>query len=151
MVKKKFIEKKNAVTYSLVYRSTEDVDDVPERMLVEADKGVGVGKVDAGVAQAGQDAAAGARRWGQPPPPLPAAAATPASSWAAPCLWPCSASSLLHTSIQSPGLLQSPNPFPVAGTRQATRWRGCRTSLRRRRYLRSGGGSWLSLGSQVKK
>ena len=70
MVKKKFIEKKNAVTYSLVYRSTEDVDDVPERMLVEADKGVGVGKVDAGVAQAGQDAAAGARRWGQPPPLL---------------------------------------------------------------------------------
>ena len=90
MVKKKFIEKKNAVTYSLVYRSTEDVDDVPERMLVEADKGVGVGKVDAGVAQAGQDAAAGARRWGQPPPPLPPAAlpaaATPACSWAAACM-----------------------------------------------------------------
>jgi hypothetical protein len=92
MVKKKFIEKKNAVTYSLVYRSTEDVDDVPERMLVEADKGVGVGKVDAGVAQPGQDAAAGARRWGQPPPPPPLppaalpAAATPACSWAAACM-----------------------------------------------------------------
>ena len=62
MVKKKFIEKKNAVTYSLVYRSTQDVDDQPERMLVEADKGVGVGRVDAGMTPEGQEPAAGSRR-----------------------------------------------------------------------------------------
>ncbi len=64
MVKKKFIDKKNAVTYSLVYRSTEDVDDVPERVLVEAEKGVGPGRVDAEVAAAAaaREAASG-RRW----------------------------------------------------------------------------------------
>ncbi|KAL4443797.1 hypothetical protein ABPG75_011534 [Micractinium tetrahymenae] len=63
MVKKKFIDKKHAVTYSLVYRSTEDVDDVPERLLVEADKGVGPGRVDAEVAAAAaaREAASGRR------------------------------------------------------------------------------------------
>lgn len=40
MVKKKFIDKKSAVTYSLVYRSTEDADDQPERVLLEAAGGV---------------------------------------------------------------------------------------------------------------
>lgn len=43
MVKKKFIDKKKAVTYNLVYRSTEDADDEPMRMLVEADK---LGKIE---------------------------------------------------------------------------------------------------------
>lgn len=64
MVKKKFIDKRNAVTYNLVFRSTEDVDDVPERLLVEADKGIGVGNVDLDlVHQAHTAAAAAGRRW----------------------------------------------------------------------------------------
>ena len=62
MVKKKFIDKRNAVTYSLVFRSTEDADDVPQRVLVEADKGVGLGKVDADLAAAAAEAAAVGRR-----------------------------------------------------------------------------------------
>lgn len=33
MVKKKFIDKKNSVTYNLVFRSTEDANDAPERVL----------------------------------------------------------------------------------------------------------------------
>ncbi len=44
--KKAFIDKKNAVTYNLIYRSTEDADAGPERVLVEADKGVGIGRPD---------------------------------------------------------------------------------------------------------
>jgi protein LTV1 len=36
MVKKKFIDKKNAVTYNLVFRSTEDGDNAPSRTLAEA-------------------------------------------------------------------------------------------------------------------
>ena len=65
-VKKKFIDKKNATTYSLVFRSTEDVDDVPERVLVDADKRLGPGRVDAGVAAAAaaaDEAAAAGRRF----------------------------------------------------------------------------------------
>lgn len=41
--KKSFIDKKKATTYNLIYRSTEDADDEPERMLVEADK---LGKIE---------------------------------------------------------------------------------------------------------
>lgn len=41
MVKKKFIDKKRSVTYSLVYRSTEDADEAPERTLMEASRGAG--------------------------------------------------------------------------------------------------------------
>ncbi len=48
--KKSFIDKRSAVTYSLIYRSTEDADAEPERVLVEADKGVGIGKPDLEVA-----------------------------------------------------------------------------------------------------
>lgn len=44
--KKSFLDKKKAVTYNLVFRSTEDADDVPERMLMEADKAQGLGTVD---------------------------------------------------------------------------------------------------------
>jgi len=38
MVKKKFIDKKKSVTYNLVYRSTEDADDTPKRVLIESDR-----------------------------------------------------------------------------------------------------------------
>ena len=62
MVKKKFIDKKNAVTYNLVFRSTEDADDVPERVLVNAEKDVGVGRVDVEAAQGACDAAEAAGR-----------------------------------------------------------------------------------------
>lgn len=44
--KKSFIDKKKAVTYNLIYRSTEDADAAPERVLVETDKGVGIGRPD---------------------------------------------------------------------------------------------------------
>lgn len=62
MVKKKFIDKKSATTFSLVYRSTEDSDDRAERVLVDAQKGVGVGRPDAEVAARAADAAAAAGR-----------------------------------------------------------------------------------------
>lgn len=42
MGKKKFIDKKHSTTYSLVYRSTETSDDVPERVLVEKDNRIGL-------------------------------------------------------------------------------------------------------------
>ncbi len=64
MGKKKFIDKRNSVTYSLVFRSTEDADDVPERVLVDAEKGVGLGKVDAGLAAVAAEASALNRRCG---------------------------------------------------------------------------------------
>ena len=41
MGKKKFIDKKRSVTYSLIFRSTEDADDTPERTLMEASRGAG--------------------------------------------------------------------------------------------------------------
>ena len=40
----------------------QDVDDVPERVLVDADKGLGVGRVDTSAAAAAHDAAAAAGR-----------------------------------------------------------------------------------------
>lgn len=44
MGKKKFIDKKRATTYSLVFRSAEDgVDAGPVRQLVDASKPIGVG------------------------------------------------------------------------------------------------------------
>ncbi|PRW56768.1 LTV1-like protein [Chlorella sorokiniana] len=70
MVKKKFIDKKNATTYNLVFRSTEDVDDVPERVLIDADKRLGVGRVDTSAAAAAHDAAAAAGRRYPPGHPL---------------------------------------------------------------------------------
>lgn len=45
MVKKQFIDKKKSVTYNLVFRSTEDADAAPARMLAEAGV-VGMGRVD---------------------------------------------------------------------------------------------------------
>lgn len=41
----KFIDKKKAVTFSLVYRNDGDV--TAEGVLVDARKGVGIGRVDA--------------------------------------------------------------------------------------------------------
>ncbi|PSC71647.1 LTV1-like protein isoform A [Micractinium conductrix] len=70
MVKKKFIDKKSATTFSLVYRSTEDSDDRAERVLVDAQKGVGVGRPDAEVAARAADAAAAAGRRYPPGHPL---------------------------------------------------------------------------------
>lgn len=61
--KKAFIDKKHAVTYNLIYRSTEDAEDAPpERVL--ADPRVGIGRPDAEAAaqQAAAHAAEG-RRW----------------------------------------------------------------------------------------
>ena len=42
--KKPFIDKKKSTTYNLVYRSTEDADDAPERVFVETERQVGVGR-----------------------------------------------------------------------------------------------------------
>lgn len=60
MVKKKFIDKKKSVTYSLVYRSTEDADALPERTLMEAGRGgAAAGQPDVeAVAEAHQTAVA---------------------------------------------------------------------------------------------
>lgn len=62
--KKSFINKKQSVTYNLVYGATEDTDDAPERVLVDAHKGVGIGRVDPeAAAAAAQSAAASGRRY----------------------------------------------------------------------------------------
>lgn len=46
--KKKFIDKKRATTYTLVFRSTEDgIDAGPARELVESSRNVGIGRPDA--------------------------------------------------------------------------------------------------------
>jgi hypothetical protein len=63
MVKKKFIDKKQSTTYSLVFRSTEDADDLPERVLVEADQSAGAGRADAGGTSSAADEEASGRRY----------------------------------------------------------------------------------------
>ena len=60
-------------TCSLVFRSTEDADDVPERVLVDADKRLGVGRADAGAAAAAHEAAAARGEGGRYPPSHPLA------------------------------------------------------------------------------
>jgi protein LTV1 len=58
MVKKPFIDKKKSVTYSLVYRSTEDADAPPERTLMEAGRGdAAAGQPDVKVAAEAHQAA----------------------------------------------------------------------------------------------
>lgn len=68
-VKKKFIDKKQATTYNLVFRSTEDADDVPDGLLVDAEKRLGYGRVDgdATAAAAAANEAAGIARPRYPP------------------------------------------------------------------------------------
>lgn len=64
-MKKKFIDKKSSTTFNLVFRSTEDADDVPDRVLANADMRLGPGRVDAGAAAAAAEkAAASGRRYG---------------------------------------------------------------------------------------
>lgn len=65
MGKKRFIDKKRSTTYHLVYRSTEDADDVPERVLVEADRygAAGPWRADAGGTSSAADEAASGRRY----------------------------------------------------------------------------------------
>ncbi|KAI3428268.1 hypothetical protein D9Q98_006647 [Chlorella vulgaris] len=70
MVKKKFIEKRSSVTYNLVFRNTDDVDELPQRLLVDAEKGVGVGRVDPAVAEATAAAIAASGRRYAPGHPL---------------------------------------------------------------------------------
>jgi protein LTV1 len=64
MVKKPFIDKKKSVTYSLVYRSTEDADAPPERTLMEAGRGEGAaGQPDIEAAAEAHKASNAARRY----------------------------------------------------------------------------------------
>jgi hypothetical protein len=46
--KKAFVDKKKSVTYNLIYRNGEDVNGLgePDRLLVEADRRVGIGRPD---------------------------------------------------------------------------------------------------------
>lgn len=74
MVKRKpFIDKKNATTYNLLYRASEvhvDGEDAgPERELVDASRGVGIGRVDDAAAAATASMGGG----GQYPPGHPLA------------------------------------------------------------------------------
>lgn len=48
--RRSFIDKKNATTYNLIYRPTEEDAQQPERLLVDAERGVGVGRPDASAA-----------------------------------------------------------------------------------------------------
>ena len=48
--RRSFIDKKSATTYNLIYRPTEEDAQQPERVLVDAGRGVGVGRPDASAA-----------------------------------------------------------------------------------------------------
>ena len=140
MGKKKFIDKhsQGTVTYSLVFRSTENADDVPERMLVDVEKGVGVGRVDAELAQQGNEAAAanrrcaGAANWGSALPPAACRRPPPAASRQPPhATLPICSLTLADTGVAPRATrVRAHNllllPPPPAGTRRATRWHGCR-------------------------
>ncbi|KAK9819819.1 hypothetical protein WJX72_002761 [[Myrmecia] bisecta] len=54
MVRKRtpFIDKSRATSYTLVYRSTDDADNLPERQLIETDKHIGIGRPDVEAAAA---------------------------------------------------------------------------------------------------
>ncbi|KAK9846608.1 hypothetical protein WJX81_007566 [Elliptochloris bilobata] len=47
-----FIDKKSSTTYNLIYRPTEEDAEQPERLLVDAGRGVGIGRPDAAAAGA---------------------------------------------------------------------------------------------------
>ena len=65
-----FIDKKTSTTYNLIYRPTEEDAEQPERLLVEAERGVGIGRPDAAAAGAAASQDAGGERRYPPGHPL---------------------------------------------------------------------------------
>ena len=61
--KSSFINKSTATTYNLIYRPTEEDAQQPERLLVDAGRGVGVGRPDATAAAGAAEAADEERRY----------------------------------------------------------------------------------------
>ena len=60
--RRSFVDKKNATTYNLIYRPTEEDAQQPERLLVDAERGVGVGRPDASAAAGAAEALPGDER-----------------------------------------------------------------------------------------
>lgn len=125
MGRKRFIDKKHATTYSLVYRSTEDPDAAPERVLVEAERGVGIGRPDLEAAEEQRAAhlASGRRcglggegcAWGRRVRCLRLQRA--ACRVAAGGVWPCSAA--------PPCRLQEPVPLSMQVRSEGGTWVQC--------------------------
>ncbi len=74
--RKPFVDKKTSHTYNLIFRPTEEDAQQPERVLVDAQRGIGIGRPDAAAADASapaaaeQSAAAGGERRYPPGHPL---------------------------------------------------------------------------------
>jgi hypothetical protein len=74
--RKPFVDKKTSHTYNLIFRPTEEDAQQPERVLVDAQRGIGIGRPDAAAANvsapaaAEESAAAGGERRYPPGHPL---------------------------------------------------------------------------------